>query len=73
SYPLPTQWTEIGELVLDPGAEVAYAFGLERLVYVTTSLWPSWHDRRKQLLTRVETEVAASGEAFPEGYYLFKG
>ena len=73
SYPLPAQWSELGEIGLGPDSESIHGVGLERLVYATTGLLPSWHDRREHLLARIEAEVAASGGSLPEGYYLFKG
>lgn len=72
SYPLAEQWTEIGEIDFGPKAPAAQGFGLERLVYATTGLFPSWHDRRDHLLAAVEAEIATSSGTPPAGYRQFK-
>ncbi len=72
TYPLPEQWTEIGELILGPDSTLAFGLGLERLVYAKTGLKPSWHEQRQVLLSEIEAETAKTGDALPKGYYLFK-
>ncbi|MEZ5581674.1 MAG: hypothetical protein R3F37_01820 [Candidatus Competibacteraceae bacterium] len=72
TYPLPEQWIEIGEVGLDKTSALAYGFGLERLVYAKTGLFPNWQEQRQQLLETVKAESAKTGAPLPEGYALFK-
>lgn len=70
-YPLHSDWIEIGETGLDPTKVISQGFGLERLVYALTGLYPSWHDRRASLLAELDREMSG-GAAEPEGYALFR-
>ncbi len=69
TYPLPSEWTELGEFSLDKRFLPTFVLGAERLVLTNGGGYPSWNDRLDPLLRRIEVE----GEgAMPPGYALFK-
>lgn len=69
TYPLPSEWTELGEFSLDNRFLPTFVLGAERLVLANGGGYPSWNDRLGPLLRRIEVE----GEgAMPPGYDRFK-
>ncbi|MEP3275696.1 MAG: hypothetical protein ABJN26_08050 [Stappiaceae bacterium] len=70
SYPVPSNMTEIGELLLDPENLISAGFGIERLAYAQSGSIPSWEDRLVDLLS--EIEAASAGRTTPPAKVLFE-
>lgn len=54
TYPPPTEWTEIGELVIGQVPSPAIVLGVERVTLAASSRYPQWRHRLEQLQNAVE-------------------
>lgn len=69
AYPPSQDWTEIGEMSLDDGDDLAFGLGTERLTLASTGLISSWQERLAQLMEYIEND--SGGAEAPSGRARF--
>lgn len=69
TYPPSRDWTEIGEMSIDDGDDLAFGLGTERLTLASTGLISSWQERLTQLMEYIEND--SGGAEPPSGRALF--
>lgn len=70
TYPVQTNATEIGELILEPSIAAAAGFGIERLAYAQSGSIRSWEEQIIHLFSAIE--AAGKGKPVPPARNLFE-
>ena len=55
AYPPASEWTEVGETILDDKVPNGFVIGIERLLLALTGAYPTWDEYMGQLVKYVET------------------